>query len=70
MNRKIKSCSLLLGLLWLALPAFCQSVQLTGTVTSESDGAGLAGVSVVVKGTTVGTATGSDGTYQLSVPPW
>jgi iron complex outermembrane receptor protein len=60
--------SLLLGLLWLGVPAFCQSVQLTGTVTSQADGAGLAGVSVVVKGSTVGTATSGDGSYALTVP--
>ncbi|CAA9242154.1 MAG: TonB-dependent receptor; Outer membrane receptor for ferrienterochelin and colicins [uncultured Cytophagales bacterium] len=69
MNRIITLCSLLLGLLWLGVPAArCQSVQLTGKVTAEADGAGLAGVSVVLKGSTLGTATSQDGSYALTVP--
>jgi TonB-linked SusC/RagA family outer membrane protein len=38
----------------------------TGTVTA--DGSPLPGVTVVVKGTTVGTVTSPDGEYSLSVP--
>ncbi len=38
----------------------------TGTVTAEE--APLPGVTVVVKGTTVGTVTNADGNYTLSVP--
>jgi len=38
----------------------------TGTVTAEN--APLPGATVVVKGTTVGTVTGSDGNYTLSIP--
>ena len=40
----------------------------SGTVTSSDDGTGIPGVSVVVKGTTVGTVTNIDGYYQLDVP--
>lgn len=39
-----------------------------GKVTDASDGMGLPGVNVIVKGTTVGTATDIDGNYTLSVP--
>ncbi len=39
----------------------------SGRVT-DANGAPLSNVSVVVKGTTVGTATGSDGTYTINVP--
>lgn len=46
--------------------AFAQST-VTGTVTG-SDDAPLPGVSIAVKGTTVGTITGPDGSYTLSVP--
>jgi TonB-linked SusC/RagA family outer membrane protein len=45
-----------------------QSVQITGNVTSTDDGAPLPGVSVVVKGTTIGTVTDFDGNYSLAVP--
>ena len=40
---------------------------ITGKVTDRT-GNGLPGVTVVVKGTTNGTATGVDGSYSLSVP--
>ena len=41
--------------------------QLTGRVVSQSN-EGLPGVTVVLKGTTVGTTTGADGNFTLSVP--
>ncbi|QMW01379.1 SusC/RagA family TonB-linked outer membrane protein [Spirosoma foliorum] len=40
---------------------------ITGRITSET-GDGLPGVSVVVKGTTIGTATDGNGMYKLNVP--
>jgi len=39
-----------------------------GFVTSEEDGLGIPGVSVVVKGTTFGTTTNIDGHYRIKVP--
>lgn len=45
-----------------------QNVQITGNVTSADDGSPLPGVSVVVKGTTIGTVTNFNGDYELSVP--
>jgi TonB-linked SusC/RagA family outer membrane protein len=48
--------------------ALGQTVQISGTVTSKEDGLGMAGVTIFVKGTTVGTATNPDGTYSLNVP--
>lgn len=45
-----------------------QGVQITGKVTSAETGQPLPGVSIVVKGTTVGTTSGVDGTYKLTVP--
>jgi len=38
-----------------------------GSVT-DTDGNPLAGANVVVDGTSVGAASGSDGTYQISIP--
>lgn len=48
--------------------ANAQVRRITGTVTQASDGATIPGVSVVVKGTSIGTVTNIDGVYQLDVP--
>ncbi|HOF22373.1 MAG TPA: carboxypeptidase-like regulatory domain-containing protein, partial [Bacteroidales bacterium] len=45
-----------------------QTVQITGTVTGSEDGLPLPGVNVTVKGTTIGSITGADGKYVLSLP--
>jgi len=62
----------LLLLFWMALllPAhslWAQTRPVTGTVTG-ADGAALPGVTVLAKGTAVGTATNADGRYELAVP--
>ncbi|WP_461637194.1 SusC/RagA family TonB-linked outer membrane protein [Labilibaculum euxinus] len=44
-----------------------QEKVVTGLVTDANDGMGIPGVSVVVKGTTVGTTTDIDGNYTLTV---
>ena len=45
-----------------------QEKTVTGKVTDEKDNTPLSGVSVSVKGTTIGTTTGTDGTFSLTVP--
>ena len=45
-----------------------QTVQITGTVTNAEDGLVVPGVTVTVKGTTVGTITDVSGRYSISVP--
>lgn len=45
-----------------------QTNEITGVVTSSADGQAIPGVSVVVKGTTIGTTSNVDGSYSLSVP--
>lgn len=55
---------LLLGLQVL----FAQTREITGVVTSGEDGAPIPGVSVIVKGTTLGTVTDMEGRYRLQVP--
>lgn len=49
-----------------AVAAFARTV--TGTVTQESDGEPLIGVTVAVKGTSVVAATDIDGRYSIEVP--
>ena len=48
--------------------AFAQGRVVTGTVTSSEDGMGVPGATVLVKGTTIGTATDIDGKYSINVP--
>lgn len=50
-----------------ALPLWSQRT-ITGTVTDESGGL-LVGVSIMAKGTNVGTQTNAEGKYTLTVPP-
>ena len=45
-----------------------QTKVLTGTVTSTEDGSSIPGVSVAVKGSTLGTITNIDGEFDLKVP--
>jgi iron complex outermembrane recepter protein len=46
---------------------FCQGQTVTGRVTSATDRSPLPGVSVLVKGTTMGTTTDVNGSYSLSI---
>lgn len=48
--------------------AMAQVRAITGKVTDAATSQPLPGVTVLVKGTTVGTATSADGTYSISVP--
>ena len=52
---------LLLG----SFPLFAQNQTISGTVTSDADGAPLPGVNVLVQGTTNGTQTDFDGNYTI-----
>lgn len=48
--------------------AVAQVRTVTGTVTDAATNQPLPGVTVLVQGTTVGTATGADGTYTINAP--
>jgi len=52
---------------FLALTSFAQQKTLSGTVVGE-DGVAIPGVTVVVKGTTIGTVTDMDGKFSFSAP--
>ncbi|MEX2595186.1 MAG: SusC/RagA family TonB-linked outer membrane protein, partial [Anditalea sp.] len=45
-----------------------QVIQVTGTVTSSSDGLGIPGANIVAKGTATGTVTDVEGNYSFNVP--
>ncbi len=51
-----------------SFPVLAQDVAITGTVTSAEDGSVLPGVNIAVKGTSRGTSSGANGTYQLNAP--
>ena len=48
--------------------AMAQTVQIAGTVSSSEDGLPLPGVTIFIKGTTLGALTSEDGKYVLSAP--
>ncbi|WP_461490650.1 SusC/RagA family TonB-linked outer membrane protein [Pontibacter sp. HJ8] len=64
----MKALLLLSLFLVFTLQAMAQGRTVTGTVSDEATNQGLPGVAVLVQGTTVGTTTGADGTYTLTVP--
>lgn len=45
-----------------------QDRSISGVVTDAANGQGLPGVTVLVKGTTIGASTSADGSYTLSIP--
>lgn len=55
------------AILLLLIPAFCLAQNtVSGTVTDASTGDALPGANVVLEGTSMGAAAGSDGTYSIS----
>lgn len=64
----IKKNLLLLSLLCIGLAVNAQDKTVSGIVTAEKDGKLLAGVSIVVKGTSIGSSANADGSYSIKVP--
>lgn len=69
MNKILVKLSLWMAFLFLMTSAQVLAQKtIKGTVTDSADGSTLPGVSIYVKGTTVGTITDLDGKYTLIVP--
>ncbi|MCU0339263.1 MAG: TonB-dependent receptor [Spirosomaceae bacterium] len=66
MYKGVFKCLCVCLLLW--GHAWAQDRTISGTVKSKEDGSALPGVSVLIKGTSRGVNSNSDGTYQISVP--
>lgn len=66
--KKVTKILLLSTLLLITQIAFSQTKVVTGKVTDSRDASAVAGASVLVKGTTGGTNTNSEGAFSLSVP--
>ncbi|GAB2767038.1 TonB-dependent receptor [Rhabdobacter roseus] len=60
--------SLCLVLCLMGAVAYGQGINVSGVVTSASDGSPLPGASVLIKGTTQGVPTDADGRFTLEVP--
>jgi TonB-dependent starch-binding outer membrane protein SusC len=66
----MKRILILMGmLLFVSASLFGQQIRVTGTVTDQSDGSTLPGVTVIVKGTTMGAITDINGRYEITVAP-
>jgi TonB-linked SusC/RagA family outer membrane protein len=63
-----KIIALLSAMFMIVSVSWSQTKTITGKIKDEKDGSPLAGVSIVVKGTTTGTTTGNDGSFSLNVP--
>ncbi|RCW92806.1 vWA domain-containing protein [Winogradskyella arenosi] len=61
----MKNLTLIFCLMWSLCQVQAQQKNITGTVTSASDGLPLPGANVVIKGQTVGALTDFDGHYTL-----
>jgi TonB-linked SusC/RagA family outer membrane protein len=66
----MKKIALILSILFFigSMAVNAQTKVLTGKVTSAEDNTAIPGVSVSVKGTTLGTSTNPDGNFELKVP--
>ena len=67
----MRKITILLTFLFLAgmQYAFAQAGTISGKVTSSDDGQGIPGVTIQVKGTTIGTTSDINGDYRLESKP-
>jgi TonB-linked SusC/RagA family outer membrane protein len=63
-----KRVILMMALMFMCLVLRAQDRIISGSVTDQSDGSPLIGVSVLVKGTTTGTITDVNGSFSVAVP--
>lgn len=66
-TRGVSAILMAAGFLLISAVAFAQPVTVRGKVTDASNGEGIPGANVVVKGTTTGTITNVDGDFTLNV---
>ena len=69
MKRIFTISGLMLLLLFFCSSVIAQSITVKGKITDASNGEGLPGVSIVVKGGNVGTTSDANGAYSISVAP-
>ena len=64
----VKRLTMFLAGIFLCLGSAFAQTQVDGIVVSQEDGQPVIGVSVLVIGTNIGTVTGNDGRFSLTVP--
>lgn len=67
-RRLVRSMLMCFVLLLATSSGWAQTTTVTGVVTDAESGETLPGVNILIQGTTIGTVTDFDGTYELSVP--
>jgi len=67
MSTHLRKIILSIIFLFIAGSMFAQELTVTGTVVDETDGLGIPGATVVLKGTVNGTITDIDGNYNITV---
>src|ERR1700751_1578324 len=63
----MRQITALLVVLFLSIASAFAQGQVKGKVTDSKNGSPLAGVSVIVKGTDIGTSTGADGSFEVPI---
>ena len=58
----------LLSMLLISAQLYAQDIRVSGRITEEGSGEGLAGVNVIIQGTTTGTISDIEGNYVLTAP--
>ncbi|MBV6647556.1 MAG: SusC/RagA family TonB-linked outer membrane protein, partial [Cyclobacteriaceae bacterium] len=66
--QKFFTMIMLIGMTGFSIGLSAQDKVISGKVVDASDGSGLPGANVVVKGTTVGSVSDIDGNYRLTAP--
>ncbi|MBE9466549.1 SusC/RagA family TonB-linked outer membrane protein [Dyadobacter subterraneus] len=68
MKANVRSLYLLIIFACMTTLSFAQGINITGKVTSATDGSALPGASILIKGTTTGAPTDNEGNYTINVP--
>ncbi len=66
--KKVYLLCMLMAMCFVFSELKAQDIRVSGTVTEESTGEALAGVNVIIQGTTTGTITDIEGNYTLEAP--
>ncbi len=67
LQRRMKcDISLFIAAMLLCLSGYAQTIRVVGKITSADDSQPLPGVSIILKGTTTGTVSASDGSYAIT----
>lgn len=66
--KKVYLLSMLVSMSFVFSSLTAQDIRVSGTVTEDATGETLAGVNVIIQGTTIGTITDIEGNYSLDVP--